>query len=175
MVTMRFDREAYASSNSAFSEIKIWIRIADIELLGLEEAEDDPIQAGLRLWVPDIARHGLLALYRAKQYGYADFDIGCEFGEMLIFKMVGDTVLVHSTIREKTVQVSYERLEQAWIGFASQARAFLSTHFATLAENDYWSSWLRGDPEAILEPRPEDPAWFQSHDYFFARIDGTER
>lgn len=165
MVVMTFDREAYASSKSAFSEIKIWIRIADIELLGLEEAEEDPAQAGLRLWVTDIARYGLLALYRAKQYGYADFDIGCEFG---------DTILVHSTIREKTVQISYDRLEQAWIGFATQARAFLSTHFATLVENDYWACWLRGDPEAIPEPRPEDPAWFQSHDYFFAQIDGTE-
>lgn len=172
MVLIDFDSERLLAERkgrirSVFREVPVRIRIAEVDLLSPEGEWE---QGTHHMTITDVARWGLLALRRAREVGeYAYvFD---EESDALLFRMVGKDILVHSTYNEKTVRVSYEKLERAWKEFEDRVRVFILREFPSLKEDPPgWGEWLEGQEDPLWE-RLEDPMW---RPYFIRDQHGLE-
>jgi hypothetical protein len=177
MVTMEFDASNLlnnlASDEAAFQEVPVRLRIGQLELLHLPNRVEGT-EPGLPLSILDVARIDLASLKFAKQMGEYVYELD-EYGNALLFRIVGDDVLVHSTITETTIKVSYERLLETWQAFASEVRAFASKEFPQLQERTGWAQWLAGEEDAPSEQFfPLWRTWFEDHEHCFEQIHAYE-
>lgn len=173
----------------------VWVRmtVGKVDLLGYDNESDDEPEAWrwYRMNVPSVAgmaRWGLVSLQQARTRGRYVFEIGTHGNSTnaLLFKMSSEdggdaaSVLVHSTMVEKTVQVGYEHLVHAWRDYGDRVRLIMAERNDELINEPNWKEWLSKsgateDAEyQTIELFPFWQNWFAEHESCFERIDASE-
>lgn len=99
----------------------------------------------------DLATYGLVCFRLVRWYGRSSFPLD-ESSDALLFKLVGERVLVCSTLTNVVVDVPYAELDRDWSAFAFRAKQRVVDEFPALSDNPIWQ-WL--DPRNAIG----DPGW----------------
>jgi hypothetical protein len=172
-------RTAAGQPWNAFHFVPVLLHIAGVDLLSNNaDADDASVAEGLGLSLPEIALWGLIALHHVARDGVSACELN-EHGVALLFAMKRGELLVHSMLRERTVQVPYARLLQTWEDFDSRVRRFLVQTFGHLADYPWWNPWLDRwlhGTLALADERatPASMLYFASCSDVFDRIDAVE-
>jgi len=170
---------------SAFQEIPVRIMIGDVDLLGVPE-EDQSKQSEpswYPLQIPNLARWGLASVQKAQETGRYVYELGRygDTGAALLFKRSGADMLIHSTMTDRTVRVSYHTLLKEWKDFAERVRNFVSHTFPEMKQQQGWSDWLTGQEEPVwsqpggyAEMFPFWQRWFNEYKDAFQHVDAVE-
>ena len=173
------DRATDGGRWDAFRFVPVLLRIAGIDLIGRStETDGAPVSRGLGLPLPEVALWGLAALHHVARNGRSAYDLN-EHGAALLFKLNGDTLLVHSQWRGKTVQVPHAALLAAWEEFDRRVRQFLIETFGNLSDYPWWNptmdAWLHG---RLAVARMDAPAAammnFNYNEDYFALVDAVD-
>jgi hypothetical protein len=171
------------SRRNPFELIPVRIRIGDADLLGyVEETEHEPPEwRWARLGVLDVAKWGLLSIRRARETGRYVYELGPygDTGSALLFKTLGDDMLIHSTMTERTARISYDRLAEAWEEFAERVREYTIKDFPAMTNEPGWGEWLAGNPDTSWHMTadllfPSWRRWFEAYPNAFEHVDSAE-
>lgn len=179
MIHLDFDALALVPLRNAFHPLPVLLHVAGVDLLS-DDADTDgaAVAQGLALPLPEIALWGMVALHQVAREGRSACELN-EHGVALLFALKGDSLLVHSTRRERTVQVPYQQLFATWQDFDHRVRQFLVQTFGRLADHAWWNprmnAWLQGSwPLAAESATAASMYYLSTAPDAFDRIDAVE-
>jgi hypothetical protein len=182
MIRLEFDERrlaALADAGTAFDDVPVLLNVAGIDLLSRNADTDGAtVSQGLGLALPLIARWGLIALRQAPRDGMSACELD-QHGGALLFASRDEDLLVHSMLREKTVQVRYARMLEAWERFDARVRTALVRTFAPLDVKPWWNAemdaWVKGrTPADIPQPTPTSLHYLSVRGDAFDRLDAVD-
>ena len=168
-VLLDFDHHAGYSLRS--KELPIRLTVGNTELLGWDS--DAPWTS---LYAIPFATFGLVFLRQTRRSGRYSLDLD-EYGDALLFQMVGDDVLVLATRLDRVVRIPFDHLYEAWAALAHRLREFLTAVSPDLAHDNRWEMiehdpwtprfmlgfgwepWFADYEDTLREAASVDPGW----------------
>jgi hypothetical protein len=166
------DRFQEVHLNEIFlSNVAVRLQIGGLDLLGFQP-EDGPLP-WQEIPVLDFARSGLLAVRRAKVLGGHVYDMPGT-GQALLFKAIGDKVLVHSTTLEMTASVPYQKLLSAWTEFTNRITDLVLRSMPGIEKTEGWEDWFVTRDDPLAGEFHNWRGWIIEHEECFNRVDAVE-
>jgi hypothetical protein len=147
MILLMFRKDL---ENTANKGSLLRFRVNDVDIRGTDyvSAEyDTRIFEELKSWhsIIDFALWGLATIKALGVAGIAWLEDSAESGNDLLFRMVGDDIVVVNMLTDATVQVSYRDLLVAWVSFAHEIHDYVVHKFPEAASLPVWT-WLTEMP-----------------------------
>lgn len=164
---------------TAFCFVPVLLHVAGIDLISATPDIDGATVAdGLGLPLPEVALWGLVALHHAGRTGRSAYELN-EHGSALLFEVSDEVLLVHSMLRERTVQVSYKRMLTVWEEFDQRVRQLLVQTFGRLVDYPWWNAsmdeWLHGRLDlSAMKPPLASMRFLDGCELCFDQIDAVE-
>jgi len=145
-------------------QIPVRFRVGKIDLLGTLAA-DGTRDPWLRLFVALFATWGIACLRTARLIGHATLELD-DYGNELVFKMAGDSILICSPMVGKVVSVDYDELFNAWDSFARAVRDEVILNEPERGSCGWWAL-ISADPPPELLKHLAEPSRFGEREECF--------